>query len=90
MLYLLPLMILPALPVAPAATDLPPAAPAAEAALGGPYPDAPWSDTALPPLGPDELRAMVEMDGDPDTLTAEEAAMLALLGQVLASPVAAD
>ncbi|KAA9009936.1 hypothetical protein [Histidinibacterium aquaticum] len=53
--------------------------------------DGGWSEpdpAMLQPMTPADLRAMVEQDGDPETLTADEAAMLELLGQLLgASPL---
>ena len=51
-----------------------------------PWPDTPWSaphPALVTPMTPDDVRAMAELDGDPDTLTPAEAEMLRVLQQVI-------
>ena len=77
------LLLLVALPFATVAAAVPqdPISPVAFGEWrGGGWSGAAWSP---PPLTPERLRAMVEMDGDPATLTEEEARMLEVLMQVL-------
>ncbi|SLN71514.1 hypothetical protein [Roseisalinus antarcticus] len=78
-------------PVSQDASEAPPPAATAEPQ---PWPDSPWSapsEILTAPLTDADLRAMVEMDGDPESLSAGEAEMLAVLRQVLqGSPLGND